>query len=88
MIVLSEYGITDVEQPVDINRVLRSEGLLEVYTQDGMEYLDPWTSRAFAVADHQLAHVYVKDPADIDAVSKLLANVAGVAEVLDAKGKT
>ena len=32
-----------------------------------MEYLDPWTSRAFAVADHQIAHVYVRDPADLDA---------------------
>ncbi|QNE21744.1 alkaline phosphatase family protein [Kribbella qitaiheensis] len=87
VIVLSEYGITDVDRPVDINRVLRSEGLVEVHTQDGMEYLDPWTSRAFAVADHQIARVYVKDPVDIDAVSKLLQRVAGVAEVLDADGK-
>ncbi|ONI76714.1 alkaline phosphatase family protein [Kribbella sp. ALI-6-A] len=87
VIVLSEYGITDVSRPVDVNRVLRSEGLLEVHTQDGMEYLDPWTSRAFAVADHQVAHVYVKDPAAVDAVGKLLAGVSGVAEVLDAEGK-
>ena len=42
-------------------------GLLEVHTQAGMEYLDPWTSRAFAVADHQVAHVYVRDPADLTA---------------------
>ncbi|HEX5918298.1 MAG TPA: nucleotide pyrophosphatase/phosphodiesterase family protein, partial [Nocardioides sp.] len=61
-LVLSEYGITDADQPVDVNRMLRRSGLLEVYTQDGMEYLDPWTSRAFAVADHQVAHVYVDDP--------------------------
>jgi predicted AlkP superfamily pyrophosphatase or phosphodiesterase len=85
VIVLSEYGITDVSRPVDINRLLRSEGLLEVYTQDGMEYLDPWSSRAFAVADHQVAHVYVRD--DVDAVSKLLENLPGVAQVLDAEGK-
>ena len=65
-----EYGITDADQPVDINRVLRREGLLEVYTQDGMEYLDPWTSRAFAVADHQVAHVYVDDPADLETVAR------------------
>ncbi len=87
VIVLSEYGITDVSRPVDVNRVLRREGLLEVHTQDGMEYLDPWTSRAFAVADHQLAHVYVRDPADIDAVAKLVRTLPGVAEVLDAEGK-
>src|SRR5262249_10538822 len=61
-VVLSEYGITSVRRPVDINRALRREGLLEVYTQAGGELLDPWTSRAFAVADHQIAHVYVRDP--------------------------
>ena len=42
-------------------------GCCDVYTQAGMEYLDPWTSRAFAVADHQIAHVYVRDPADLPA---------------------
>jgi predicted AlkP superfamily pyrophosphatase or phosphodiesterase len=87
VVVLSEYGITPASRPVDINRALRSEGLLTVYTQAGMEYLDPWTSRAFAVADHQIAHVYVKDPADVPAVAKLCAGVTGVAEVLDEDGK-
>ncbi|WP_436763559.1 nucleotide pyrophosphatase/phosphodiesterase family protein [Streptosporangium sp. V21-05] len=87
VVALSEYGITDVSRPVDVNRLLRTEGLLEVYTQDGMEYLDPWTSRAFAVADHQVAHVYVADPADIPAVAKLCAGLPGVAEVLDEEGK-
>ncbi|GAA0594256.1 alkaline phosphatase family protein [Kribbella sandramycini] len=87
VVVLSEYGITDVSRPVDINRLLRREGLLEVYTQDGMEYLDPWASRAFAVADHQIAHVYVQDPADLEPVAKLLAGLPGVAELLDAEGK-
>ncbi|GAA1271118.1 alkaline phosphatase family protein [Sphaerisporangium rubeum] len=87
VVVLSEYGITDVSRPVGINRALRAEGLLKVYRQDGMEYLDPWTSRAFAVADHQIAHVYVRDPGDIPAVAKLCAALPGVAEVLDEEGK-
>ncbi|MEU1233199.1 nucleotide pyrophosphatase/phosphodiesterase family protein [Micromonospora aurantiaca] len=87
VVALSEYGITDVSRPVDVNRMLRAEGLLRVYTQAGMEYLDPWTSRAFAVADHQVAHVYVEDPADVPAVAKLCASLPGVAEVLDAAGQ-
>ncbi|GII59700.1 alkaline phosphatase family protein [Planotetraspora thailandica] len=86
-VVLSEYGITDVSRPVDVNRVLRAEGLLSVYRQAGMEYLDPWTSRAFAVADHQLAHIYVRDPADIPAVRALVESLPGVDEVLDQDGK-
>jgi hypothetical protein len=87
VVVLSEYGITAADTPVDVNRVLRTEGLLEVYTQDGMEYLDPWVSRAFAVADHQVAHVYVADPGDLERVRKLCTDIPGVAEVLDRAGQ-
>jgi predicted AlkP superfamily pyrophosphatase or phosphodiesterase len=83
VVALSEYGITPVSRPVDVNRLLRAEGLLEVYTQAGMEYLDPWTSRAFAVADHQVAHVYVDDPADVSRVRDMLTTLSGVDEVLD-----
>lgn len=83
VVVVSEYGITPASRPVDVNRMLRRSGLLEVYTQDGMEYLDPWTSRAFAVADHQLAHVYVDNPADVAAVAKLCQDLPGVDLVLD-----
>jgi predicted AlkP superfamily pyrophosphatase or phosphodiesterase len=83
VVALSEYGITSVRRPVDINRALRREGLLEVYTQDGMEYLDPWVSRAFAVADHQVAHVYVANPDDLPRVTALLSELSGVDEVLD-----
>jgi hypothetical protein len=79
---LSEYGITPVSRPVDVNRALRRAGLLEVYTQAGMEYLDPWSSRAFAAADHQVAHVYVHDAADVDKVRSLLSELDGVADVL------
>lgn len=83
VIALAEYGIAEANRPVDINRVLRREGLLEVYEQAGTEQLDPWTSRAFAVADHQVAHVYVSDAADIRRVTALLRSVPGVHEVLD-----
>ncbi|EME53051.1 alkaline phosphatase family protein [Amycolatopsis decaplanina] len=83
VIALSEYGITNVSRPVDINRALRREGLLEVYTQAGMEYLDPWASRAFAVADHQVAHVYVRDSSDVERVRGVVGELTGVDEVLD-----
>lgn len=83
VVALSEYGITPVRRPVDINRLLRREGLLEVYTQAGMEYLDPWVSRAFAVADHQVAHVYVQDSSDLPRVRDMLSSLPGVDEVLD-----
>jgi predicted AlkP superfamily pyrophosphatase or phosphodiesterase len=87
VVVLSEYGITAVQRPVDINRALRREGLLNVHTNASGEQLDRWTSRAFAVADHQIAHVYVKDPADEPLVRDIVAALPGVDEVLDNAGK-
>ncbi|GGS89960.1 nucleotide pyrophosphatase/phosphodiesterase family protein [Streptomyces cinerochromogenes] len=87
VVVLSEYGITRVSRPVDINRALRRAGLLEVHTQDGMEYLDPAASRAFAVADHQVAHVYVRRPEDLEATRGALLALEGVDLLLDDRGK-
>ncbi len=87
VLAMSEYGITPADRPVHINRALREAGLLEVYTQDGMEYLDPWKSPAFAVADHQVAHVYVANEADIAAVRRVCEGLPGVDLVLDADGQ-
>ena len=87
VVVLSEYGITGVRRPVDVNRALHRAGLLEVYVQDGQELLDPWTSRAFAVADHQIAHIYVRHGSDLKHVRDVCEQLPGVAEVLDADGK-
>ncbi|WP_369181393.1 nucleotide pyrophosphatase/phosphodiesterase family protein [Streptomyces mutabilis] len=87
VVALSEYGITPVSRPVDINRALRRAGLLEVHTQDGMEYLDPMASRAFAVADHQIAHVYVRRPEDLDVTRAALDGLPGIEQLLDDEGK-
>jgi predicted AlkP superfamily pyrophosphatase or phosphodiesterase len=87
VIVLSEYGITSVDTPVHINRVLREAGLLAWREEDGGELLDPIASKAFAVADHQIAHVYVQDPSLIGPVRRLLEALPGVAEVLDRAGQ-
>ncbi|GAB3874266.1 alkaline phosphatase family protein [Terrabacter terrigena] len=87
VLVVSEYGITAVDRPVDVNRVLRRAGLLEVHSQAGMEYLDPWASTAFAVADHQVAHVYVRDAGRLDEVRTLLEATPGVDQVLDRAGQ-
>jgi predicted AlkP superfamily pyrophosphatase or phosphodiesterase len=87
VIVLSEYGIVDVAGPVHINRVLREAGLIRVKEELGLELLEPGLSDAFAVADHQIAHVYVKDPHRIDEVRRLLEATPGVERVLDDKGE-
>ena len=84
VVVLSEYGITAVRDGVHLNRALRRAGLLAVQEVDlGWELLDAGQSAAFAVADHQVAQVYVKGPARIPEAKAVLEATEGVAEVLD-----
>ena len=84
VVVLSEYAITDVQYPVHINRALREAGLLTVRREPlGWETLDCGASRAFAVADHQVAHVYVQDSRHLAETTRVLSRLPGVAEVLD-----
>lgn len=87
VVVLSEYGITEVSGAIHVNRALRDAGFVRVREELGLEQLDPGASRAFAVADHQVAHVYVKNPADLPAVRALCERLAGVEQVLDDAGK-
>jgi predicted AlkP superfamily pyrophosphatase or phosphodiesterase len=88
VLVLSEYGITDVRQPIHINRALREHGLLAVREELGHELLDAGASAAFAVADHQIAHVYVNDRDRMTRVRGLLESLPGVETVLDESGKS
>lgn len=87
VIVLSEYGLTRVSGAVDINRVLRRAGYLQTQQQLDWELLDCGACRAFAASDHQVAHVYVKRPADLAAVKTLLEKTPGIERVLDEAGK-
>jgi predicted AlkP superfamily pyrophosphatase or phosphodiesterase len=87
VIIVSEYGITPVTDAVHINRALREAGLIAWREEMGREVIDHGASRAFAVPDHQLAHVYVRDPNDIETVSRLIAGLDGVETVLGDEGK-
>lgn len=82
IILLSEYGITNVNRPIHINRVLRKNGYLNIRIERGLELLDAGASKAFAVADHQIAHIYVKNTNDIFNVKNLLEQIEGVERVL------
>jgi predicted AlkP superfamily pyrophosphatase or phosphodiesterase len=87
VVALSEYGVVEVRGAVEVNRALRRAGFLAVRDTPFGELLDAGASRAFAVADHQIAHVYVRRPADLAAVRALLAKLEGVDLVLDEEGK-
>jgi predicted AlkP superfamily pyrophosphatase or phosphodiesterase len=83
VVVLSEYGLMPVDQPIHINRVLRNLDRLAIRQGPFGEMMVPGDSHAFAVADHQLAHVYVKDPTQIESVRRELEQTDGIASVVD-----
>jgi predicted AlkP superfamily pyrophosphatase or phosphodiesterase len=82
VILLSEYGITNVNRPIHLNRILRKNGYIAIREERGLELLDAGESDAFAVADHQIAHIYCKNSSSIEKLVKLLQSVEGVEKVL------
>ena len=87
VVVLSEYGIVPAARPVHINRALRERGFIAVRQELGLDVFDPGASAAFAVADHQVAHVYVNDRRRLGEVKTLLSSTPGVERVLDEDGQ-
>lgn len=84
MLVFGDYAIAEATGgPAYLNRELLRRGLMAVRSVRGMCYPDLHESRAFAVADHEIAHVYVRDPGDLRVVQRAVADCEGVGRVLD-----
>ena len=88
MVLLSEYGISEVDTPVHLNRLFRERGWLAIKEELGFELLDCGASRVFAVADHQVAHIYINDASLENEVRTLLEKQPGVDEVWGAVEKS
>ena len=82
VVLLSEYGITNVDTPIHLNRIFRERGWLTVKDELGLEILDAGASKVFAVADHQVAHIYLNDTTLEKSVRDVLEKTAGVEIVL------
>jgi predicted AlkP superfamily pyrophosphatase or phosphodiesterase len=82
VVLLSEYGITNVDTPVHLNRIFRERGWLTVKEELGLDILDAGASKVFAVADHQVAHIYLNDRTLEKTVRELLEKTPGVEKVL------
>lgn len=83
IILLSEYGIAPVNNPIHLNRLFRENDLLQIRVERGLELLDAGASKAFVVADHQVAHVYINDASVTGKVKNLLEKVTGIELILD-----
>jgi predicted AlkP superfamily pyrophosphatase or phosphodiesterase len=84
VVIVSEYAISPVRSPVHLNRHFREQGWLAIKEELDLELLDPGASRAFAVADHQIAHIYLNEPNLLETVREFCERIPGVDRVLDA----
>jgi predicted AlkP superfamily pyrophosphatase or phosphodiesterase len=85
-IILSEYAFNDVKEAVPLNLRLRDKGLLVTRTINDREYIDYEYSNAFAMVDHQIAHVYIKD-GFLDQTKRALEDTHGVDRILSGREK-
>jgi predicted AlkP superfamily pyrophosphatase or phosphodiesterase len=85
-LLLSEYGFNDVVDAIPINKILREKGLLQVRTIKGKEYIDYEYSDAFAMVDHQIAHIYLSNSSNSITKAKIksaLEDVSGIDNICD-----
>ena len=88
LLIFGDYALENVAgAPLLPNLELRRSGLFQVRNIGGMEYPDFFTSAAFAMVDHAVAHIYLRDQSRQDEVRRVLESVDGVAEVLDCEGQ-
>ena len=73
VLVVSEYGVVPVSRPIHLNRRFRQRGWIAVRYAEGREVLHPGACEAFAAADMQVAHIYVRDPARLEEVRAVVA---------------
>ena len=81
-IIFSEYGFTNVSSDIPLNTILRMNDVLSVREIEGLEYIDLEYSKAFAMVDHQVAHIYIKENYR-NSVRKILEGINGVDLILD-----
>lgn len=83
VLIFGDYAIAPATgEAILPNRALLEAGLMSVRDVRGMLYPDFHASKAFAVVDHEIAHVYVDSPGDIEQTKQVLAELPGVVEVL------
>jgi predicted AlkP superfamily pyrophosphatase or phosphodiesterase len=87
VVAATESVTSPVSGPLEPNRVLRGLGLLALNDAPGGGFdLDVERSAAFALADHQLCHIYVNDPSQTAAIASAFSgeHADGIAMVAPA----
>jgi len=78
VLIFGDYAITEAHTAIHPNRILKDAGLFNTRKIKSMLYPDIYTSPAFAMVDHQIAHIYIDRPEHIQKVKDLFDKIPGV----------
>lgn len=81
VLVWGDYAITEAHTALFPNRILRNAGFFNPREIEGMLYPNLYDSKAFAMVDHQIAHIFVKNNSDIPAVHSIFAEFSGIDKI-------
>lgn len=82
LLVWGDYEMHAVTGPAIFpNRTLREAKYLGTQNIKGMAYPDLFAAKAFAMVDHEIAHIYLPNETELESVRALLENLNGVEKV-------
>jgi len=88
VLVFGDYAMEQVTGPAIFpNRALARAGLFRTRTVKGMLYPDFFTSKAFAMVDHQVAHVYAVDDDSAARAREVLSELDGLDRIMDVEAQ-
>lgn len=81
LLVFGDYAINPVENVIFPNKILREKSLFKCREVKGMLYPDLWTSKAFVLVDHQIAHIYLENHEDISKICEIFSRLEGISQI-------
>ncbi|MGA1825170.1 MAG: alkaline phosphatase family protein [bacterium] len=83
IIVFGDYPITPAHNVIFPNKILRKAGLFKTRLIRGKQYPNYFTSSAFCITDHQIAHLHIFDPKREEEIKVLINNLSGIDKILN-----
>jgi predicted AlkP superfamily pyrophosphatase or phosphodiesterase len=83
VILFGDYSIGMANEVIFPNKVLHRAGLFKTREVKGRQYPNYYTSSAFCIVDHQIAHLHLFDLNRLDEAKTLMSNLVGVDKILE-----
>ncbi len=85
VILFGDYAINNAHSVIYPNKILRDSNDFSIRNVKKMYYPDLYSSKGFAMVDHQIAHVYINDKKDINRIKSIFEKTQGISRVLEHK---